>query len=111
MSSPLTVGTLIRHRDTGRIRIVVRITPAGANGTRVSDGPTYHARVVDDACQEIPGGHVADIWTGSLSYPLADWQTLDTASSASRQWWIESGQYLGDGDECGCTDHAGIHRV
>lgn len=105
------VGDTLRHTSTGKLRRVVRITPAGSAGTRVSDGPVWHARVVDENGDDIPGGHTADIWRGSLSYPAADWQRVDVESSASRQWWIESGRFLADGDDCGCLDHPdGVHR-
>lgn len=70
------VGDMIRHNTTGKLRRIVRITPAGAHGTRVSDGPTYHARVVDDAGQDRPTGHVADIWSASMSYPTRDWREV-----------------------------------
>ena len=70
------VGDTLRHTSTGKLRRVVRITPAGSAGTRVSDGPVWHARVVDENGDDIPSGHTADIWRGSLSYPAADWRRV-----------------------------------
>lgn len=74
MSAPLnvwrvTVGDVIRDTTTGKRYAVVRITPAGAAGTRHSDGPVIHARIVRDDGTTNPRGFVADIWQGSAVYP------------------------------------------
>lgn len=71
------VGDLIVNVRTGRRRRIVRITPAGARGTRVSDGPTYHAQTIDERERAEPRGHVADIWSGSMSYPSSDYRKVD----------------------------------
>lgn len=70
MSTSWQVGTLLVDAD-GKQRIITRITPPGAAGTRVSDGPVFHARLAIDGV-EIPNGHTADIWSGSMSYPTRD---------------------------------------
>jgi hypothetical protein len=66
----------------GRTYQVTRITPAGAHGTRVSDGPTVHATIVDPET-DAPrvGGFTVDIWTGSMSYPAAAYELVNGASS------------------------------
>ncbi len=63
------VGTVLVD-ESGRQRVITRITPAGAAGTRMSDGPTFHARIMRDGV-EVPGGHTADIRLGSMSYPTS----------------------------------------
>lgn len=66
------IGTRLVDSRSGAVREVVRITPAGASGTRVSDGPVFHAQIVDTASGEvIPRGHVADVWRDSVSYPTS----------------------------------------
>lgn len=77
MSSPQNwrVGTVLVD-NKGQQRIITRITPPGAAGTRISDGPTFHARVMKDGA-EVPNGHTADIWAGSMSYPSSDFTAVE----------------------------------
>lgn len=70
----LKVGDLVKSRSTGTARIVDRITPPGAAGTRVSDGPTYHARLAS-----LERTVVVDIWSGSTSSPTSDY--------VRAEWW------------------------
>jgi hypothetical protein len=77
MTAAWEVGDILENTTTGVRRIVVRVTPAGVNGTRVSDGPVFHARVMRDGV-EVPRGHTADIWQGSMSHPTALWSRVQS---------------------------------
>jgi hypothetical protein len=77
MTASWTVGDTLENVDTGARRVIIRITPAGAYGTRVSDGPTWHARVTVDGV-EVPRGHVADIRRDSMSYPAASFRRVES---------------------------------
>lgn len=78
-SSAWQVGTVLEDA-AGKRRVIDRITPPGSAGTRVSDGPIFHARIMtrmdDGTWGRVANGHVADIWSGSLSYATHDFETV-----------------------------------
>jgi hypothetical protein len=57
--------------------MVARISPAGSAGRSTLDGPTFHAAILEADGSARVGGHVADIWAGSLSNPTHDWEETD----------------------------------
>jgi hypothetical protein len=75
------VGDLIENTVNGSRRVVRSITPAGAFGTRVSDGPTFHAVIADAHGNFDPRGHSAAIWSGSFSYPTREWVVVERAEA------------------------------
>lgn len=67
------IGTRLKHKPSGREYEVRRVTPAGALGTAVQDGPTFHAQIVVDGTV-VQGGYVRDIWSKSLTSPTSDFE-------------------------------------
>lgn len=78
------IGDMIEHNVTGSRRVVTSITPAGAMGTKFSDGPTFHATTVGSYGQVNPRGHTVAIWSGSMSYPTRDWTVIKKGVVAQR---------------------------
>jgi hypothetical protein len=73
------VGTRLRHKPSDREYEVIRVTPAGAGGTSVLDGPTFHARIVVNGTT-VPGGYVRDVWSKSMSNPTTDFEEVTCAT-------------------------------
>jgi hypothetical protein len=63
-----------RYERDGTTYEVARITPPGAAGTRVSDGPVVHLKPVREDGNI--GDFTADVWTGSISYPAAAYERI-----------------------------------
>ena len=73
------VGDLLMEVNTGVLRRITRISEPGTFGTAHSAGRIYHATVTDHQRRAIPRGHTAEIWSGSLSYPTANWSKVEEA--------------------------------
>lgn len=67
-------GDRIRNTRTGNEYVVDRITPAGAAGTRLGDGPVVLAQPVKD--DGTLGDYRAAIRDGSYSYPSSEWEVI-----------------------------------
>lgn len=64
-----------RYERDGRRFEVTRITPAGAAGTRVSEGPVVHLAPVPEDGTLSQVTH--DVWTGSTPYPAAAYRPCE----------------------------------
>ena len=64
-----------RFRRDGQVWEAVRITPAGASGTSLPDGPTIHAKIVRE--DGSLSNCTADIWSKSMSNAASAYTRLE----------------------------------